>query len=1476
MGAPKASSRSRASRSAGLAGCVLVLFSAAAAPQFTAVGPERQAEQEALFERNRAILLDRFAQVPPGRPLSPQDFLRAILSSHTASVGELTVFKKPLGLPDLPGGREEALLGLAEAQIAEGRYGDAERTLGALGAELDDRQRLRVEILSLKLQLSQEGRLPPRGSEEARGKTLREWVAERDFNRVLYHLRSGRNDLAAAELIVLVQSGSRQLDPVVEQALLWLAGMRIREGNLVEAEGLLKVVRPNSPLQVEAMLLKARILVQRRDAGELLLLLERLAEMPGSDAAAEEVSAQLIRLLEDEGWVAQSYFYAVREGQELERKISALDDIIRRIQAPRELDALLEGRMKVADGLAARLVEIPNDARLLRLLKARSRLANLDSALVSWERFARSYDQLLQQDPEVLAKQVRDLVKRPRRAPARGEGLTPEDKLREILEAEMRAVFGDAPSRELRNRLLNGLSQWHLGKKQTVGSASATIDAGRLGHVIRDVRDLRKRKEEQTTRLGSKPYEGMRAWSAELGRESQEMRKRLQAMQPRIQQGLRARAVELLWAERGRLENWAYHAAHTAARLRERFYQHESQPWWAVVRERQTKAPGGETLRVMKVSRTVNYPSFDGVERLLRNLMKSAHDEGMRISAQELLANYSVQMIERENRTNHEEVIGWYRELLAKYPERVAADEVLYQLARLHDLRGDQARYLGVLDRLAKEYPHFKHGAEVEFRRAELLFSTGEYDRARTAYISALDIGGESAFAQQSRFKLGWSSFKLGEYREALPRFARIIDTVDRRGPRGQLSEADRDMLQETFRAMSLIFSYLKGAASINEFFASYGARPYAADIYGNLAEYYLVQKRYVDAADTYRYFLDRNPNHPEAPAMSVKVVDAYRAGNFFSLVVPAEEAFVKRYGPDSPYWKAAQAEQRVAVRPAVLRFTRELARRAHADAQKSRRPEDFRKAVGWYQAYLGAEPERKDVPPAHLLMAEALFDAGDYGRAGTEFERVGYEYAAHKDAPAAAYQALVAYQRIEAAAKDDKARRGVVDQLVASSRRFVAAYPNDKNTDTVLAKLAEEELWLANHERAVETARQVLTRTGSPELLARAWLVSAHALFELERFPEAEQAYVQSVNRQRGKPGSEELRKRLAISVYRQGEIHAQADQLELAVEDFLRLRSVVPGSEVIASAEFDAATLLLRERDWKRAVPILERFRREFPTHKLQAEIPAKLAVAYESAGRLGDAAGVLEEISRSSAEAEVGRQAMWRAAELRGRAGDRSAAVATLTRYLQRYPRPLEDAVEVRHQLAEFASKDGNRRERQRWLQDLVKAHDAGGSQGTARTRYLAATASLELAESDLAAFESVRLRLPLKNSLRRKKAALELVLKAYDKSAEYGVAEVTTAATYQIAAVYRRMGRDIMDSERPTNLNELEREQYGVLLEEEALPFEDKAIQLHETNLGRIREGVYDDWVQRSLAELKRLMPARYEKSERIEGYVPRLH
>jgi len=382
-----------------------------------------------------------------------------------------------------------------------------------------------------------------------------------------------------------------------------------------------------------------------------------------------------------------------------------------------------------------------------------------------------------------------------------------------------------------------------------------------------------------------------------------------------------------------------------------------------------------------------------------------------------------------------------------------------------------------------------------------------------------------------------------------------------------------------------------------------------------------------------------------------------------------------------------------------------------------------------------------------------------------------------------------------------------------------------------------------------------------------------AHTAFERGEFDRAERGYAEVLALTPEKDGGRsELGERLAASVYKQGEQARAAGQTRDAVAHFERVATVAPQSPVRATAQYDAAAALIGLKDWDGAARTLEDFRQRYPKHALQAEVGNKLAVTYLEKQQWAQAAAEFERMAASNPDPQAARAALWQAAELYEKAGARASAAKAYAHYLAQNPQPLEPAVEARFRLARIAKADANPAREFALMQEIFQADQRGGAARTARTRYLGATAALALAEPVFEGYRKVALVEPLAKQLKLKKAKLEDVLKAYGVAADYGVADVTTAATFHIAALYQDFGRALIASQRPKKLSKDELEQYNVLLEEQAYPFEEKAIELHEVNARRAAEGIYDQWVQRSFAALRELRPVRYAKTERSEGVI----
>src|SRR5206468_9603769 len=88
-------------------------------------------------------------------------------------------------------------------------------------------------------------------------------------------------------------------------------------------------------------------------------------------------------------------------------------------------------------------------------------------------------------------------------------------------------------------------------------------------------------------------------------------------------------------------------------------------------------------------------------------------------------------------------------------------------------------------------------------------------------------------------------------------------------------------------------------------------------------------------------------------------------------------------------------------------------------------------------------------------------------------------------------------------------------------------------------------------------------------------------------------------------------------------------------------------------------------------------------------------------------------------------------------------------------------------------------------------------------------------------------------------------------AMDRLVDYEIADVTAAATYYLAETYFDFSRALAESERPADLQPEDLTAYEEALDEQAFPFEEKAIATHKKNLELMQKGVVSPWIEKSL-------------------------
>lgn len=876
---------------------------------------------------------------------------------------------------------------------------------------------------------------------------------------------------------------------------------------------------------------------------------------------------------------------------------------------------------------------------------------------------------------------------------------------------------------------------------------------------------------------------------------------------------------------------------------------------------------------------------LDELAQIYLDVLAVTEDPEVRVTVLERLAGIEMLMAEAKLANGEpapdlfDEAIEAYSALLEKNPDIEGRDRLLYQLSKAHDMTGNPDAAMDALEQLSSVSRDSVHYTEAQFRIAESHFSAGRYREAQVAYEEVISAGEDTPYYLNALYMHGWSQFKQGDYRQSIRSYT---ETLDRLVPADNklenLSSADQALVNDCFRVLAVVFSYLEGVDTIVAAYDQLGQRSYEPLLYQDLGELYLKQERYRDSAETFREFSRRYPESEFAHRFHVRVIGIYERAGFRDLIVQEKRDYVASYGIHGDYFLLSDAEVQQEIVENLTLFIEELATHYHALAQTAEDPaaaaENYSLAGDYYRLYIDSFPEDERVPEMGFLLAEARTEAGQHAEAVETFEWVAYEFPDYERAADAGYAAIVGYEPIlEVSGEDEK----ILEKKAGSQIRFASRFGYDKRAPSVLNDAAATAFKANDYTLAIIAAAALMKLQPSNELLVPAGLVMANSYFEIGEYEESSSGYRTTLARMSASDDRRDATvERLAASLYRRAEqVAAEGDSLA-AAREFEQVLAETPSASFRRQAQFDAAQSYMEAGDFQRANRLLQDFQRRYGDDPLAGQVPLKLVYNFEQMGDWESAAREMDKMLPAENDPERKRELLYLSAEYYEKAGKTSLALERYRSYANEWPQPLGPRMEAMNKLTELYAQRGEPANRRYWLRKIQDAHEGAGSAKTDRSLYLAAKASSVFADDYYQEFLSVKLRHPVDKSLKKKRAAMDQAMQAYQKTNGYGVSEFASLATFRMGEIYRQLSIDLMESERPRGLDALALEQYELLLEEQAFPFEEKAIAIHEANMRRSWEGWYDEWIKSSFDALAGLSPARYAKRETVLAYSEEIY
>src|SRR3972149_1390121 len=822
---------------------------------------------------------------------------------------------------------------------------------------------------------------------------------------------------------------------------------------------------------------------------------------------------------------------------------------------------------------------------------------------------------------------------------------------------------------------------------------------------------------------------------------------------------------------------------------------------------------------------------------------------------------------QRKGRYDHTRSRLLYNEILSLYPNRPGNEEILYQLAHGYLDDGDWESSVAILERLTKDYPEGQFTQEAYFRLGEYYYGLGQVSKSVSYYHQVLRKD-DYNFYDKALYKLGWALFQGKDYEGAADKFISLLErrkvklTPDGKEEIGEISIIERDMVWDSIRNLVLLFDYMGGAERIAGYFKVRGVQTFEPYIYRKLGDIYLDTGRYKEAADIYEAFINTNPYHEDAPVFHSKIVESYIRGNMLDLAFNSRIRLIETYRDDSIWFKSnrrgAQKRAREIVqtnKPLVKNDLFQLAKYHYAKARASKKKVDIDEAITWLHRYPFNFPDDKESIELSFILAEILFEMKYYDRAAAEYDKVAYQYGPSPFTMESGYGALLSLEKIARPSGEIRADNEYIQRFGESSQKFAAAFPEDKRMPEVLLNATEVFFHLGNFEESRKMAQQLMQNRLSTEkdrYVAQRYI--AESFVKEEAYGKGEEEIKKAIALV---PASDRkdlpmLERALAASLYKQAEGLKSQGKIKEAAEAFKKVYDTSPNTDIAAIALYDAGVLYLENKEQDNAINAFQLLFLRYPSSRYIPPAVSEWGEILESRGTYISAAQIYE------------------------KGGNVDTMYNNYFRNFERFQNEFPDSP----RLIELTFKAAANRETLKdyttakiLYEKTVSLHKKLGASATIEATISAAKAQLILGNYKKRHYEYIKIVNPVEDNLKKKEGLLKEALTDYTAAARYRISDITTEATFKMGVMFEHHKDAIMTSERPSELTGEQMEEYNYLLEEQAYPFEEKAIGIHEGNVKKtVEEGIYNIWVRKSYERLSSLSPAKYKREEAGKPYT----
>lgn len=785
-----------------------------------------------------------------------------------------------------------------------------------------------------------------------------------------------------------------------------------------------------------------------------------------------------------------------------------------------------------------------------------------------------------------------------------------------------------------------------------------------------------------------------------------------------------------------------------------------------------------------------------------------------------------------------------YLAILEEDPGFEHRDAALFNAAMILSDQADP-RATELFSQLIDEHPESQFRQQAYLRVGDTLFGEKQFVRA-VPYFENAAAGEDPGFTAIALYKLGWSHFSVDDFVDAADAFRRLMDHYDTE--RDIRIDADLSDEAEDYFIHSL--ARAGGAPVFMTYMDGIGPRPYEKRVLQAMAQLFRRFSLDDDAIEADQLWISRYPNESDALTSVERMVDTFERSGRKTRAREVRLAYAPRFIPGSE-WHAANDDTTRAKGEAFARSSwKHVALYHHQRARSdSGQTADWVAAREYYEAVLRVWPADREADRMHFFAGEAAANVDAFDAAITHYHAASSSDSLPLAKDAAWQETAITdtwYERTRVPSAAEGTTTGadsLAKAVIGRSLHYVARFPEDPRGADLLwrsGQLAFAHGWYAD---AAEQFQSLERAYPGDSRVPQALALCGDAFYELAWYDDAGAAYEVALPAAK-RAGADSLVARLTpaipITYYKHAESIAAAKTTTPLTEAnaWSGFSARFPTYEHAHHAQYRAALKYVEADSLERAVESFQRIIDVYGESEYVRDAHLQIASTWQRAGRPAEAAARLEQFSELYPEDDSADDALLQAADLYTESGRTDESERLELRYVDRFPEDTETSMQV---LAKFARRDLEAVARgDAAVASLLAPPATAEASPSNLSRYLSlAAAHPELADAAIAAetrfleaertladYDHLAITLPIKDSIERKKTALEATMAAYGRVAEVGVSEWSHAAAFRIGQALIGFGKGLEQSERPSDLSGEDLAAYDEVLLDQAWEFYDR--------------------------------------------------